>query len=237
MPTISLPYSLSGQSALDVTKLMANLTTLRDGVNNAVPLGTILDWFPPSSATGPSWNAPQGFAVCDGTAWSSITNDLGYTTGNIPNLVGKVTIGAQASLSKGTAATHNTTTGIQTNPGINGEAGVNSVAPHSHSIPDHTHNLKSHTHAGPSHRHSLSYKSPDLVYLVTGNGITQYTTTVSTLTDANTGYDGTGATGGPSDNTSDGMNSRASTGTTGENSYEDNRPISVGVLKIMKVLL
>lgn len=248
--SVSKKFKIADNS-IDVGKLTARV------VDQLLPLGTILDWYPVNAPalTAPNWGVPTGYAICDGEAWTNIDNNMGangakLTTGNIPNLIGKVTVGAQTNLSLLTAGTHNPSTNAQTNPGVNGlvGAGSNAVAGHSHSIPDHTHNLSSHTHGGPNHRHSVSYKSVDVVYLVTANasaGVSQYTTGVSVVQDANTGFEGTGSTGGPSSNASNGMNGRVSGGgstgteTTGQNSnantYLENRPASVGVLKIMKV--
>lgn len=216
-----------------------------------VPLGTILDWFPPATASAPWTSAlPPGYAVCDGTAWSSIPNDLGYTTGNIPNLTGRISYGANASLSAGTAATHDSATGAQTAPGVGGNVGSNTISQsHSHTVPAHSHGM-AHQHTVPSHTH----------YMAHSHGVNPHSHSISSKALRRDGNEplgtvsiasSTGSSGGSTDGgnrsyvdysgnigTTDGRNDtdNSSVLTTGSpTGFWDNRVSGIGILKIMKV--
>lgn len=244
----------------------------------AVPLGTILDWYPHKAATGPGWSVPTGFALCDGTAWTSITNDLGYGSGdgNIPDLVGKVTIGAQASLAKNTAATHTTSTGTQTKPGIGGSAGTNAGpdSGHYHNIPNHKHSIGAHKHSVGAHAHNMNHwhhtadhthtinnkrDANSLYATITSSANGTYVPTSNTTNGASAQYTDYLWDIGTYNNKTETSNSAAfdsgdnaafdsattTASTVGENPlvatatstyYPDNRQLSIGVLKIMKVL-
>ena len=121
--------------------------------DNVVPLGTVIDWYRVTSGTF----VPTGWAVCDGSLWNDIDNHMGaskakLTTGNIPNLIGKVTVGARLTT---TASGAIAADGIgSTNgdayanaPGIGGTGGSNAEIPghgHAHTIAVSIEN--SHTH-------------------------------------------------------------------------------------------
>ena len=219
-----------------------------------VPLGTILDWFPPASASAP-WSSvlPSDYALCDGSPWSDIVNDLGYSSGNIPNLVNRVTIGAVAASVRWANGTHNPVAGETTGPGVGGQAGSNTTdQSHSHTVGGHQHGMThqhtvsshshymSHTHGVYGHTHSIagktiSHNNDNGAYnwysrasdtgssgsstdagtrtYVDSNGDASTTAVTKSETDANTAF---GTTGNPSE-------------------HWDNRSLSIGVLKIMKV--
>jgi hypothetical protein len=156
---------------------------------------------------------------------------LGYTTGNVPNLVGKVTYGAQSEADAGvtgnytalgTIATHNSSTGAQTPAGVGGTVGSNTNQ-HSHTVPSHSHTVGNHSHTVNSHDHSISGKSLD--YQFGGGNTVRGTLPQSTGVSASA--PGTSENGGFTVSTAD-------TSTTG-NGYQDNRTAGVGMLKIMKV--
>lgn len=242
-------------SAINTSKIATAAVTsdkLDTSTVAIVPLGTILDWFPPASAS-PPWTAalPPGYAVCDGTAWSSIPNDLGYSSGNIPNLTGRVTMGANASYSLGTAATHDSATAAQTPPGVGGNVGNNTISQsHNHTVPVHQHGM-SHEHTVPSHNH----------YMAHSHGVNPHRHPIARK-QANDGdgylayapiYNETGDAGGSTDGGNRNyVDYSGDIGTTGVNKtitdqssvltttgnptgHWDNRALGVGVLKIMKV--
>lgn len=212
--------------AVGLTELTANI------VNSLVPIGTIIDWYPPSAATAP-WDAflPAGYVLCDGRAWSTVTNDLGYSTGNVPNLIGKTTYGATAATARDTAATFNTTSGAYVNAGIGGAVGAEAhIRTHEHTIPGHQHNMQ-HWHGVADHQHgltgktltvgtggisiNLAYNTPtNLASSYTGAALTTGSLTQQDLTQANTALSTTQMTGAAQD---------------------DNRSPGVALLKIMKV--
>lgn len=127
---------------------------LSDGVipasalsDDVLPLGTVIDWYRASTSVA----VPSGWAICDGSAWNGIDNQMGeakakLTTGNIPNLIGKVTVGARLTTTSGgsTAAdgTNSTNGDAYANaPGIGGSGGSNSAInlAHTHGVPGHGH--------------------------------------------------------------------------------------------------
>ena len=98
---------------------------------NILTLGSVILWFKYSSGAEPGdlWH------ICDGTAWASISNSLGLSSGNIPDL--------RERFARGTDLTH---TGE-----VGGAAGINLA---------HAHNISSgsleHNHAVPSHNHGIT---------------------------------------------------------------------------------
>ena len=225
----------------------------------AVPVGTILDWFPPSSAVPPYTSVlPSNWIVCAGQSWTDVNtalavsygsgavNDLGFSTGNVPNLVGRVTYGASTSAARNTNATHTTSTGSQADAGVGGLVGTNAGpnAKHSHTVTlgDHYHEMD-HWHGVNNHSHGIPNKNDSY------GTYAQLTTSVTPtyLPTSNTTNNSQATTGGsiyhgglyPRPNTG---NAGASTTTSSDsgpdttnNYYQDNRSAGVGVLKIMKV--
>lgn len=140
--------------------------------DNVLPLGSVIDWYRVTSGTF----VPTGWAVCDGSLWNDIDNHMGaskakLTTGNIPNLIGKVTVGARLTVASGGSGgaadgTGSTNGDAYANaPGIGGTGGSNATIPghgHAHTIAVSTEN--SHTHpitvaSGGSHSHPVNVAS------------------------------------------------------------------------------
>ena len=70
--------------------------------DDVLPLGSVIDWYRVTTAT----TVPAGWAVCDGSLWNDLDNQMGsskakLTTGNIPDLTGKVTVGARLTTTAG----------------------------------------------------------------------------------------------------------------------------------------
>lgn len=217
-----------------------------------VPLGTILDWFPPASASHPWTSAlPPGYAICNGAAWSSIPNDLGYTTGNIPNLIGRLAYGADPSLASGTASTHVDATGVQTNAGVGGSVGSSTISQvHSHTVPAHQHGVD-HQHTVPNHNHYMGHSHGVSGHVHSISGKTMFDGTSGSYRfysqASQTGVSGSNTDGGDRAWT-DGSGNIGTTGgrtltdssavvsTTGNpTGFWDNRSSGLGVLKIMRV--
>lgn len=107
--------------------------------DDVLPLGSVIDWYRVTTAT----TVPLGWAVCDGALWNDLDNQMGsskakLTTGNIPNLIGKFTVGARLTTTAGglTAAdgTASSNGDAYANaPGIGGTGGSNATkAGHGH---------------------------------------------------------------------------------------------------------
>lgn len=115
--------------------------------DNVLPLGSVIDWYRVTSGTF----VPAGWAVCDGSLWNDIDNDMGaskakLTTGNIPNLVGKFTVGARLTTTASGATPADGTGSTNGNayanaPGIGGAGGSNAAIDlaHTHTVPAHSH--------------------------------------------------------------------------------------------------
>lgn len=138
----------SGEEVMDnLDYLLTKITA------NAEPLGTVKAWYPPSGASAP-FTAPTGYAFMDGTAWASIPNDLGYSTGNIPDARGRLILGADPSTAKGTAPAFDASSGAASAGGVGGTVGAAGYdTRHTHNVPgvSHTHNISSdgsHSHGG-----------------------------------------------------------------------------------------
>jgi microcystin-dependent protein len=117
--------------------------------------------------------APTGWLLCDGSAVSRSTYARlfvaigttwgvgdGSTTFNLPDLRGRVPVGAGAGAGL-TARTLAETSGTETHTGVTahthaGPSHTHTGPSHTHSGPSHTHSVSSHTHSGPSHTHGFS---------------------------------------------------------------------------------
>jgi len=257
----SLPQPLVAGASENIADVVTNLEALRTAVNgidadqinagavgvselasaitnSLVPLGTVIDWYPPNAAAAPWTSAmPTGYAACDGTAWSSIVNDLGFTTGVIPDLRGAFVAGADPALARGAAST---------NAGVGGTVGANSKVLAAGQVPSHTHTIGSsgaHTHntdyAG-THSHRSGGDAAFITQLTAGNAGGYLTTVVKTATYTNS-YETYSLA-----NTMDAGNHYHSISSSGAHGHDvpapatnsqavDFRPATVGLLKIMKV--
>lgn len=149
--------------------------------DNVLPLGSVIDWYRVTSGTF----VPTGWAVCDGSLWNDIDNHMGaskakLTTGNIPNLIGKVTVGARLTVASGGAGgaadgTASTNGNAYANaPGIGGTGGSNAAIPghgHAHTI---TSTLLENSHTHPITVASGGAHTPTVANGVTGGGGSHY---------------------------------------------------------------
>jgi hypothetical protein len=133
--------------------------------DNVLPLGSVIDWYRVTTGTF----VPTGWAICDGSLWNDIDNNMGVskaklTSGNIPNLIGKFTVGARLTVASGGSggaadgigSTNGDVWGAVPNyyppsaPGIGGIGGSNAA------IPGHGHAVNALTVTGDgTHSHSV----------------------------------------------------------------------------------
>lgn len=217
----------SGEEVMDnLDYLLAKITA------NAEPLGTVKAWYPPSGATAP-FTAPTGYAFMDGTAWASITNDLGYSTGNIPDARGKLILGADPTAAKNAANGFDAATGASSIGGVGGTSGAAAYdTRHTHNVPGvaHTHNISSdgsHSHGG----YTGVENSYSLANQGTSGSFVAYATDNhkhSISADGSHSHGGGTAASTPSDATA------ASNGGDGGDFVDMRGPV-IGMLPIMKV--
>lgn len=115
---------------------------------------------------------------------------------------------------------------------------THTLSSHTHSLQSHTHSLQSHTHSGPSHTHTVTNGASNGFATFTTGSDTQGTGvgfqvsgTYRAGYSPKTSADGTGQTGGPSNNTSGGPSNNTSggpstntSGSTGSNTAHNNMP-------------
>lgn len=136
---------------------------------NIIPLGIIVPWFRRDSSV----SIPNGWIACEGQPWSTIANDLGINSGNVPDLRNRFVLGATTGASGA---------GPDDAPNAGSTGGSNTANfNHAHSIGDHSHTVPNHAHGisvQPSHTHrfwSINYNT-NASYLTEG---AQRTTGVS----------------------------------------------------------
>lgn len=95
-----------------------------------IPLGFVTTWWRPPGTT----TIPGGFwEICDGRAWSSITNGWDLIEGNIPDMRGQFAQGADPVAAHG--------------PAIGATGGSSTVNfNHTHQTPAHYHSIPAHNH-------------------------------------------------------------------------------------------
>lgn len=212
---------------------------------NILPLGTVIAWYRPN--TGVSLPG-GGWEVCDGRAWSAVSNAWGVSTGFMPDLRNKFILGA---------ALTNIGTGYTQNPdiGMSGGSHSNDLT-HSHTVNAHSHTVNSHTHAisaDGTHYHYYGDDNGRLVPPAIPTGPTQqsranrgndnYATAVAVAeafayqdhihygnTSQTPDHTHGGATGGATAGTDS-----QSPGTNTQLGVTENRPAYVGLLYIMRV--
>lgn len=198
----------------------------------AVPLGTILDWFPPETASHPfTDDIPAGFVACFGQAWSTVSNDLGYTSGNVPDLRGLTTYGADHTASRGSPSTLDTSTGgVPTVPGVGTFVGLYAGPnlAHSHTVPGHQHGMD-HMHyaALPIKAGHTQITNSGNTYPINGQNVATGIAIAST--------NGTPVPGGPYPKTLTDYSSTITTTSNPSTYYHDNRAPGLAMIKIMKV--
>jgi hypothetical protein len=134
--------------------------------DDVLPLGSVIDWYRVTTAT----TVPAGWAVCDGTAWNDVDNHMGVskvklTTGSMPDLVGKFTVGARLTTTAGGVTAADGTASSNGNayanaPGIGGVGGSNAAISlaHTHTVPAHSHsNFASFAVTGGNHGHGNNF--------------------------------------------------------------------------------
>jgi hypothetical protein len=120
-----------GDESVDDRTIKEETITIDKLDPNILTLGSVILWFKYSvgAAPGDLWH------ICDGTAWASIPNSLGLSSGNIPDL--------RERFARGTDLNH---TGE-----VGGTAGINLA--HAHNI---TSGSLEHSHTIGAHNHSIA---------------------------------------------------------------------------------
>lgn len=204
IPLVSVPYALTAGSINGKTESQL-----------AIPVGTIVDWLPPTPGAAP----PAGWMICDG----STVNDAAspYNGTHVPDLRGRVTRGI---------TTNTASLGPGSLPDVAGNDSVSFDVSHSHNVNPHTHSIPAHTHSFTQSPYGANQTSEpvetnDMSSVITGvshlsNGLDHH---VHSLPNTDSGGGGTtGSTGG-------------STDTAGLGRTLDIRPSYVGLLKIIRI--
>jgi len=230
-----------------------------------VPLGTVLDWWRPSSsydAGAGAGNPPPGFVVCNGQSIASGQHDMGAGALPVPDLRNKFIIGAdhlkadggQSSLGDSTAAYD----AVHPNaPGVRGTGGANAGKDlrHTHTY-SHTHvtAMLDHYHGvtGVDHLHGVNVTTGASNSNTAGGVGSGGYASCAYYNHAHSGSGGTGAadrslytntgysTAGAGGSTSSGPSIASTDNGTLTNpggvlTPVDMRPAHYGLLKIMKV--
>ena len=199
----------------------------------SVPIGTVVDWYRPS----PDTDVPEGWAVCDGSPVSAPGSPMnGQPT---PNLVNRFVRGLDPSQVTPTSYGAGAATSL---PDTGGADSLNLL--HSHTNQGHSHTW-AHTHSIPTeagHTHSafLGDAQGHLTSPIVFEGGNKYAFVgpgpncqhaVPVQVAMSPAHNHTGNTGGPSPGQSDpsSVNIDVALGTY------DNRPVYVGLLKIIRV--
>lgn len=109
-------------------------------------IGDIKMWYRPNA----SIPLPTGWVPIDGRPWSSVPNAWGLTSGNMPNFLDRVPVGAStsgATMDIGQLAGSMTANLTHTH----------TSNPHTHVVSDHSHTIPSHTHTIPDHAHGIGF--------------------------------------------------------------------------------
>jgi len=213
---------------------------------NILPLGTVIAWYRPN--TGISLPG-GGWEVCDGRAWSAVSNAWGVSTGFMPDLRNRFVLGA---------GTTNIGTGYTQNPDIGMTGGTHSNdLTHSHTVNAHSHTVAAHSHtisADGVHYHYYDDTNGRLIPPATptlpqqqsqaNRGNANYQTAVPGVPEAfayqdhshygNTANSGNHSHGGATATATAGTDTQAP-GTNSQLGVTDNRPAYVGLLYIMRV--
>lgn len=110
---------------------------------------------------------------------------------------------------------------------------THTLSSHTHSLQSHTHSLSSHTHSGPKHSHTVTNGASNGFATFTTGSDTQGTGvgfqvsgTYRAGYSPRTSSDGTGSTGGPSNNTSGGPSNNTSGGPSNNTSGTPSTNVS-----------
>jgi hypothetical protein len=216
IPFVSVPYAMSAGSLNGTTG------------DQLVPVGTIVDWYRPSTTTP----VPANWKICDG---SVVTNEpLSPFNGQaVPNLLGRFVRGINPGL-VGSYGGGNL-------PDQGGQDSVGVSLAHTHSIGSHTHSISpdgGHSHGGfvGTANGDIPASTPNLVPSTTSSSGAAYllsllgpgadTTHMPIATSSVPNHNHTGATG-------------AATGDTGPSTLPSATvttvPAYVGLLKIIRI--
>lgn len=266
IPSASIPQSRLANNSVGTAQIIDGSVGTGDLADDSVtyakldpsvvPLGQVISWYRVSAGI----SVPDGWEICDGRAWSGITNKMGvseasWTSGNIPDLRNKFVLGA---------ATSGTGSGTSTPPDIGQTGGSQTInLSHTHTVGSHTHSVPAHAHsigADGSHRHRWQTTVWDGSDNPVGSTFTdgaQRTTAVPSAAGSRQSFYvpdlnrnqfygdnvsapmetvGTHSHGGVTGNSS-GVTSGAASPTTDAqlSATQDNRPAYVGLLFIMRV--
>lgn len=159
---------------------------------NDVPLGAVFAWWRPSSDVP----LPTGCVPCDGSTYSSTATHsyqpYGITSITVPDMRNKMVLGANTSVTDGTAAALPSVQAASGAPGIRGGGGTNvpralshthlctnlTIADHRHPIGIHQHEVGTHTHPVNAHQHNIDITHSHSVGGGGNTGISGNTVTV-----------------------------------------------------------
>jgi hypothetical protein len=241
-------------AAMSFTSLAA------DAMRQFAPLGTVLDWWRPSStwdAGAGAGNPPPGFEIADGRTLAVGQHDFGASPLVLPDLRNKFILGANPANGDGTVVASADETPAQA-PGIRGSSGFHRITLDTTMIPSHQHRVNGttgnsnqnidHTHGGTTgtenqslfHDHGLNYM---INQGTSGTGNTAITTSDSqpkgrfpTRGDGPQAHNHTFGTGFGSVNvTNHNHTMDFQSGNAGGGLAHENRPSYYGLLKIIKV--
>lgn len=126
----AITTALIATGAVTSASIANGAVTFTDLDPNVISLGSVMLWYRgPGQATTPG----GGWEIMDGRPWSSITNSLGLSAGNIPDMRGVFAQGADINAVVG--------------PGIGVTGGSNTAnLAHNHNVNPHTHSIAPHFH-------------------------------------------------------------------------------------------
>lgn len=134
----SITQGLLAPNSVGVNELQdGSVTADKFAGGFGVPLGGCVPWYRQGSEP-----IDSQFAFCDGRPWSSIPNDLGYSSGNIPDLRSAFIMGIDLS-------------GVAGSTGGSNQLNLT----HSHVVNSHSHSVNAHFHGisnDAGHTHSIS---------------------------------------------------------------------------------
>lgn len=223
-------------------------TDLTSVGNVIVPVGGVID-YPVVTAPNANWHLADGTAISR-AGYPALFTLIGTTFGvgngtttfNLPDYRDRMSIGAGTTYSVAATggAISNTPAITITDPG------------HNHTQNSHTHTMANHTHTGPSHTHTLSFTNeagtggtaPTAANHLVHDGSKVSDQNGGTLgthptLDDTTSAGGTGASGTPSTNTSDGTvatNNSNTTGITAASASVPTLPPYLGMYKLIRVI-
>lgn len=211
---------------------------------NFLPVGSVIMW-------GRSDQLPAGgWEVMDGRPWASITNTMGFNTGNIPDMRNTFPLGA-ATTGTGTDTGSPPAIGQQGSSHTVDLTHVHTAPAHTHSVPDHTHSISAvagHTHQFLDDNGNPHHARSRTVGLPTSDGFRQALfvpglqatdtgagSSVQGPLDTQGSHNHGGATGGASGLNTGSAGAVETDGPDPSLAAVDNRPRYTGLIFIMRV--